>query len=113
MLHSSVEGEVDSPPESAADGSFWLVSNAPSGPFTGRASQIAFRESGRWQFLAPCDGMRVFDRATLQFVLFAGEWRREARIDPPAGGDVVDTEAREAIAALLGSLKNQGIIPQN
>jgi hypothetical protein len=112
LLHPAVEGEVAAPPESAAEGQTWLVSAGASGPFAGHDQALAWSSNGTWLFTEARAGMRVFDRATGQFLLFADGWRREPSLADPVGGTNVDAEARAAIVAILHLLRRTGILPE-
>ncbi|MDE2406171.1 MAG: DUF2793 domain-containing protein [Sphingomonadales bacterium] len=111
LLHGAIEGEAASPPAAPADGQAWLVGEAAAGAWSGQAGRIAARQGGNWLFVTPRDGMRVLDRATGQELLFCGGWRRPTRPAAPAGGAVVDSEARVAITQLLAALCIAGIFP--
>jgi hypothetical protein len=111
LLHASVEGEAVAPPLDAADGECWLVGEGATGAFAGRERCLAGRQAGTWLFAEPRDGMRVFDRATGQSLLFVGEWRRAAAPLAPAGGELVDVESRAAIATVINLLRQTGILP--
>jgi hypothetical protein len=109
LLHTAIEGETPAPPPAPADGECWLVAAAPVGEFAGRENQIACRVAGVWLFAAPLDGMRVFDRASGQHILFAGGWQRASAPNPVAGGTTVDSEVRGALAELVDALRQAGI----
>lgn len=111
LLHPAVEGETATPPETPIDGQCWLVGAPASGMFEGREGCIAGFQAGTWIFAAPTEGMRVFDRSTGQLLPYIGGWRREAPPSSPAGGSVVDTEARAAIDALISFLRRTGALP--
>jgi hypothetical protein len=111
LLHPSVEGESAVAPENPTDGECWLVGSNGTGAFEGKSGHIAYWQANAWQFVAPSDGMRLFDRETAQFLVFVGDWRRENAVPTPDGGQSVDAEARAAIGSLIVSLRRQGILP--
>ena len=111
LLHGAVEGLANDPPPAPADGLNWLVASAPTGAWSGRTGAIAVRQGGNWLFVPPRDGMRLLDRSTGQALVHAGGWRKPARPPAPAGGGVVDAEARVAISQLISVLCDAGIIP--
>lgn len=111
LLHPAIEGEGNDPPASPAEGECWLVGSAPTGVWSGNARKLACFSAAIWLFLDPADGMRVFDRAAGQFLLYRDGWRAPATPAPPTGGLTVDAEARAAIAGLLAALANAGILP--
>lgn len=111
LLHCAIEAEQAAPPTTPEDGQSWLIAAVASGDWSGKSGQIAMRQSGNWLYTLPRDGMRVFNRATDQEVLFNAGWQAASRPAAPSGGTTVDTEARTAIAAIIASLTTAGIIP--
>ena len=111
LLHGAIEGEQAVPPASPADGQAWLVAAGASGDWTGQSGKIAARQAGNWMFAAPRDGMKLLNRANGQEIRYSGVWKAAARPVAPSGGTVVDSEARNAITAILTALTNAGIVP--
>lgn len=111
MLHCAIEAVQAAPPVAPADGQSWLIAAGASGEWNGRAGQIAMRQAGNWLYSQPNDGMRIFNRATHQDMLFDAGWQTPSRPAAPVGGATVDAEARTAIAAIIASLTVAGIIP--
>lgn len=111
LLHGTIEGESAVPPPNPVDGTNWLVAASPSGEWLGKAGRIACRQAGNWLFVAPCDGMRLLDRAAGQDRRFAGTWQIAVRPAAPDGGSVVDFEARSAIVNVISALAAAGIFP--
>lgn len=110
LLHPAVEGAASEPPAGPGEGLCWLVGPSPTGEFSGKEECLASAQGAGWVFAAPRDGMRVFDRATGQFLLYAGGWRREVAPAEPVGGSVIDQEARAAIAALIDLLRKTAVL---
>jgi Protein of unknown function (DUF2793) len=110
LLHCVIEGEVQTVPAAPVAGQAWLVGDDPQGSFAGHAGAIAGWTNDGWRFVAPRDGVRVFDRSQLCFRLHAGSWRLPASPAPASGGTVVDTEARAAIASILDALTEAGLV---
>ena len=110
LLHCAVEAEDSTPPASPADGENWLVGAAPTGAWAGHSGELACRQAGNWIFVAPRDGMRVFDRVRQQFLLYSSGWQVPSTPAQPTGGTVIDVEARAAIAGLETALRDAGII---
>ena len=108
LLHCAVQGESEVPPVEPAEGDTWLVGEEPTGAWTGQAGKLAGWQSGNWLFAAPREGMRVFDLSTGQDRRYTSEWTAPATPSVPAGGAVVDAEARAAIAALVAALQQSG-----
>jgi hypothetical protein len=118
------------PPAVPLVGSAWIVGTAPTGGWVGQARAIAGWTSGGWRFVAPRDGMTVWSVADGQAARFGGgAWTigvlagsrvsiggvdvvgaRRAAVPDPAGGSVVDIQARATISAILGVLRGHGLI---
>lgn len=111
LLHCAVIGKRLSPPENPAEGDAWLISSPASGDWAGKADSIALCQGGAWTFIAPRDGMHVFDLSEGQNRLFFRSWRKALLIAEPVGGSTVDGEARAAIAELMASLQAVGVLP--
>ena len=111
LLHGAIEAELAVPPASPSDGQAWLIASGASGEWSGKTGQLAARQAGNWLFFVPRDGLRVLNRATGQDIRFKGSWQAAVRPAAPSGGLTIDSEARTAINALIGSLTAAGIIP--
>lgn len=112
MLHIAIEAEQPAPAASPLDGQAWLISATPSGAWTGKGGQIAARQAGNWLYFLPRHGLRLFNRATGQFIQYTGTWTAPSRPPVPSGGTVIDAEARSAISALVAGLTAAGILAQ-
>lgn len=131
LLHPAVEAVgIDVPPAAPAIGQSWIVGPGPSGDWAGRAHALACWTDGGWRFSGPTPGMRVTMRANDFVAAWDGaSWRqgeikgaklvvgesqvvgaRQPEIADPAGGTTVDSEARAAVAAVLGALRAHGLI---
>jgi hypothetical protein len=113
LLHAACEGEAAAPPSSPSEGEAWLVGSGASGDWSGEDGKLAAYQSGTWLFVQPNDGMRLFDRATGQVLLYRGGWQRPAAPAEPTGGSTVDAEARTAIAGLIAALVDAGVFPSS
>lgn len=113
LLHAACEGETATPPATPAEGETWLVASGASGAWAGEDGKLAAFQSGTWLFASPNDGMRLFDRATGQVLLYRGGWQRPAAPAAPGGGGTVDAEARSAIADLIAALVEAGVFPSS
>jgi hypothetical protein len=134
-LDALVSGAVEEPPRAAppatpALGSCFIVDAAASGAWAGMSGSVAVWSSGGWRFIAPLDGMSLFERSSGTWMLYRnGAWEagvvrgaslvidgeqvvgsRLAAIATPAGGSVIDLEARASIAAMLDALRQHGLI---
>ncbi|WP_374406931.1 DUF2793 domain-containing protein [Pelagerythrobacter sp.] len=109
LLHCAVEGEADEPPAAPMAGEAWIIGDSPTGDWAGHAGELAGRQAQAWVFVAPREGVRVFDRAARQIVYWDGGWQRPQATTAPTGGATVDAEARAAIGNLIESLRAAGI----
>ncbi len=121
---------LNAPPSDPSIGLCWIVGSAPEAEWAGQAGALAVWTGGGWRFVGPREGMTawVVD-AELQARYRAGVWEggvavvsslvidgeqvvggREAAIEDPDGGAIVDAEARIAIEAMLGALRTHGLI---
>jgi len=131
MVHAAVEGEGPAqPPSDPAAGQCWIVPSGAEGAWTGRDGAIAGWTSGGWRFVAPTDGITVWDKAAgVSKRWTGGDWNggelicarvivedhqvvgpRHAAIASPAGGTTIDVEARDAIEAIIATLMSHGLI---
>jgi hypothetical protein len=113
LLHPSVLGEAEHPPETNKDGDSWLVGPTASGAWSGQQGRLAMRQSGQWLFADPVEGMRIFDRSARQFIMFSDTWQKPENPEEPSGGMNVDSEARAAIGALISALRAAGVFPSS
>ena len=113
ISHCAVEGVQAGLPAAPADGQAWLVASPATGDWAGQPGTIALRQAGQWFHVAPCDGMQVLDRSRGQILhRIAGAWSRPDLPAAPAGGTVIDLQARQAIAALVAALQQWGTFPR-
>lgn len=111
LLHPAIEAVTSGPPTAPANGQCWLVGTGPTGAFAGQTDRIAAWSEGGWRFLAPREGVRVYDIAAAAYRLYAGgAWHLASVPTAPNGGSVVDSEARGAIATIIASLRTAGVI---
>ncbi|MDB5677105.1 DUF2793 domain-containing protein [Sphingomonas bacterium] len=121
---------VDTPPGAPESGQSWILGNAPTGAWAGKAKHVAGWSASGWRFVAPVEGMAVWVAADALTVRFRdSDWAlgeetaahlviggdavvgpRQAAIPDPSGGTVVDTESRTALAAILAALRAHGLI---
>ena len=105
------EGPINAPPAAPADGQSFLVGPAPTGAWAGRASTIAAYDSYGWRYISAAEGCRMWVKAADSLaILRDGEWLLGGAIAAPAGGSVVDAEARATIDQILTALRDQGVI---
>ncbi len=121
---------VNVPPASPPPGRCWIVGPAATGAWSGRARAIACATAGGWRFLIPGEGWTVWDVERRQVLRHVdGEWEtgivparrividgtpvlgpRQSAIAAPTGGNIVDIEARQVVAAMLAMLRTHGLI---
>jgi hypothetical protein len=120
----------NTPPSSPAAGQCFIVGTTPTGVWAGHGAAIAGYAAGGWRFVAAVAGMRALDKSGGQTACFDGvAWTvgtikgarlelsgsqvvgpRLAAVVDPAGGTTVDVEARAALVAILGRMRNHGLI---
>lgn len=110
LLHGRVQGQASVPPASPAAGECWLVGTEPAGAWEGEAGSIAGWAGTHWMFAAPLPGMQVWDDSRQAFLTFSSSWTGAQAPSVPAGGTVIDSEARAAIASLVNQLRQAGFL---
>jgi hypothetical protein len=134
-LDAVVAGAVESPPAAVPPaaptiGSSYIVAEGATDAWAGKSQCVAAWTSGGWRFIAPVEGMRMFEKSSGTFAAFLnGGWElgilrgsalfvdgqqvigpRSGAIASPSGGAVVDSEARAAIDDILNTLRQHGLI---
>jgi hypothetical protein len=119
LLHPVVESLAAAvPPSSPLAGSCWVVASGATGAWQGEDGKLAVWTDGGWRHHVPVEGLMVRLRSSGQLYRFwGGVFAAElplaagaAVIPPPSGGGVVDSEAREAISAILERLFALGLV---
>jgi len=105
-----VTASQSAPPVTVQDGACYRVTGPATGAWTGHNDQIAVRFGGDWHFVAPVEGLVLFDRAVGRMLVFRSQWRLSSAPAEPAGGTVIDTETRAAIGAIIDALRTLGIL---
>jgi Protein of unknown function (DUF2793) len=110
LLHPVVEAELAAPPGSLGisdDGRCWLVANAATDAWTGKSGQIARWSGGSWRYISACEGMMLWDESIGKRRFYINAlWTTPNAIADPAGGTVVDVEARIALVSILQHLRD-------
>lgn len=90
-----------------------LLQKEPSflAKWEGQDEAIAIFVAGIWKFINPSLGMQLFDRTAGQMTFYQDGWIYPLAPDSPAGGNVIDQEARNAIDQILSVLGSTGAIP--
>jgi hypothetical protein len=128
---ASVEGPpADDPPSTPEPGTAYLVGDAPNGAWSSHAGHLAGFGIAGWRFIAPTIGMSVFEKSSQTIAVYSdagweiGKVRAASviingvqavgsRMEPiadPSGGSTIDTEARATLVAVLGALRQHGLI---
>lgn len=131
ILCAAVEGAPSSsPPPSPEAGQCWIVGQDATEAWAGQADALACWTTGGWRFVAPLAGMTAWDKSAGLFRHWNGSaWSdgeihvskiivegnqvvgpRQPAIPSPAGGAVIDLEARQAIASICAALMSHGLI---
>ncbi|MEH3046238.1 DUF2793 domain-containing protein [Sphingomonas adhaesiva] len=123
-------GPTDQPPAAPAIGACWIVGTAPQGAWVGQAGRVAGWTGTGWRFVVPQPGWCAWDAiARQEWRLTAAGWERgvvraervtigdrqvvgarRPAIPDPLGGTTVDGEARAALAKVLDTLRQHGLI---
>ena len=131
LTHPCVEAVgVNAPPVAPALGQCWIVGDSPTGEWIGHVRALAAWTDGGWRFLSPRVGLKVWSRADLYHCHWDGDlWQRglvpalsiqvegkkvvgaqQLGIPIPAGGQVIDSEARLALKAVIEALQAHGLL---
>lgn len=115
LLHPVVESKMSAPPlglTDDSDGLCWLINGQATGQWAGRSGQIARWSGGSWRYLEPVSGMTLWlASGNKRLFYIAGAWIETGAIISPAGGTVIDIEARAAVAAILDHLRQISSVP--
>ena len=118
------------PPAAPGVGQCWIVGPAPVGAWSGQARALAGWTAGGWRFVAPVEGMAVWDAVAGQVARYVGGgWTsgdlagsrvvvggvqvvgaQRPAIATPGGGDTTDVQVRAAVAAILAALRSHRLI---
>jgi Protein of unknown function (DUF2793) len=109
----AVASGVNDPPSAPITGQIWLAGTAPTGVWTGFAMHLACWTSGGWRMIAPRSGMTVRLESGSVMRFDGTAWLNPGQPVSPAGGAVVDIEARAAISVLIEALQAHGWLEQN
>ena len=111
ILQRGVVESTSTAPTAPADGGAYRILANAEGPWTGHDGSIAVYVGGAWQFVAPIEGMSVFDRAEGKWLVYQTAWQSADAYVAPTGGAIVDNEARAAVDSLASALRAVGILP--
>ncbi|NBB24085.1 DUF2793 domain-containing protein [Porphyrobacter sp. SLTP] len=106
----TVTASQPAPPQSPTEGDCFRVTAPAAGAWAGYTGTLAVRIGGDWHFVAPREGMQVFDLSAGHAIVYRSEWESAAAPAEPAGGTIIDTQARAAITSLIQALLAVGIL---
>lgn len=130
-LHAAVEeGPLASPPGDPDEGQCWIVAGGATGAWAGKEDALACWTAGGWRFFAPPPGMLAWNSDLGCWLHWSGAgWSdgslpatafsiqgqqvvgpRLPDVPSPSGGTIIDAEARDAVDALIATLKSHGLI---
>jgi hypothetical protein len=104
-----IETRAD-PPTSQGDGDCYRVAGSATGAWDQQVDKLAISVGGSWHFVAPEEGMMLFDRAAGQWLWFRSGWRSAPAPSLPTGGAVIDTEARTLLVQVVAMLQSSGLL---
>ncbi len=97
-----------------AAGDCWLIGSSPLAEWEDYSDHIAGWSAGGWRFISPRESMRIFIANIGGLAVFRnGAWQVAEQVFSPAGGSVIDNEARTAIESILASLQTFGLMRPN
>jgi hypothetical protein len=130
-LHAAVEEDpLAAPPAGPEAGQCWIVADGATGPWADRAGALACSTGAGWRFVVPRPGMAVWNKTSGVWLHWAGAgWSdgnmpasrftiggeqvvgpRLPDVPSPSGGTTIDSEARDAVDAIIATLKSHGLI---
>ncbi len=99
------------PPGAPVPGQCWALGAAPTGVWLGKGGQLATATAGGWRFSDVADGFVVrIGAAGARWHRAGAGWTAPPMLTLPAGGAVIDSEARATLAALKTVLVASGQI---
>jgi len=131
LIGAVVDGPPQpTPPAQPVAGACFIIAAGATGEWAGQEGAIACYGEGGWRFVAPTDGLRAMVRGSGEIAVRRnGSWEvglvhaqsvevdglkvlgaRQPGVAPPTGGQMVDAQAREAIAGLIAALSAHGLI---
>jgi len=111
LLHPTVQAiETDPTALAPIAGQAWLVGPGATNEWLDQQDKIAGWTGNGWLFISPSPLMRIYVESIDSFAFYRGAWQVSEEVAGPAGGSVIDTEARTAIDSILVALAGQGIV---
>ena len=131
ILSAAAEAAQANPPAGTPEpGAAWIVAAPAAGAWVGREHHLAIWTRAGWRFVAPNEGMRVWNKAdALEWCWVSGAWAegslrgsalfvggeqvvggRQPAVPSPSGGTTIDAEARAAVGQIIVALMSHGLI---
>jgi len=112
LIHPTVQAiETDPATIAPLAGQSWLVGSGGIDAWLDQDDKIAGWTDNGWLFISPLPLMRIYVEATESFAVYRGSWQLSEEVAGPAGGSVIDVEARATIDSILAALAGYGILP--
>ena len=111
LMQMAVNESRPTPPTAAAEGECYRITATATDEWAGHEDELAVRLGAVWQYVSPQSGMRVYDRSLGAMLHYDSTWNFAVEPTEPAGGTVVDAEARQAIEELVEALRMLGVFP--
>ncbi len=119
LLNLSILSIVDRPediePEAIeqtieGESSAWLISDTPSDAWSQRANHIIISTANGFRYLEPVENMRIHNVQSGCLMVYKDmSWSIAPTHAGPTGGDIIDSQARDSIAAILDNLRQFGL----
>ena len=106
----AVTGSMAEPPADVTDGECYRVTAPSAEPWITYPDHIAVAIGGSWHFVAPTEGMMVFDRSAGHWLCYRAGWNSAPTPAVPANVGNVDAEARAALQELIAALQTLGLL---
>jgi hypothetical protein len=110
LCPQAVVASQGAPPAAIADSACFRITSPASADWAGNEDHLAIGIGGDWHFVAPREGMQVFDADAGHWLVFRSGWRAAVAPVIAEGGSVIDAAARTALAELIEDLRNIGIL---
>tara|TARA_R110002033_G_scaffold48042_1_gene93771 strand:+ start:21131 stop:21580 length:450 start_codon:yes stop_codon:yes gene_type:complete len=111
LLHPIVQAiETDPAAIVPVAGQSWLVGPEATDEWLDQDDKIAGWTGNGWLFISPLPMMRIYVESASSFAVYRESWHLSGEIAGPAGGSVIDAEARAAIESILLALTGNGIL---
>lgn len=96
-----IDRTIATPPGSPADGDRYIVAGSPTGAWTGWADRIAIYVAGTWYDFIPYHGLKAYDQAAEESLLFdsASDWV----VDTGGGSGASTSQTGEQISGFIAA----------